>query len=977
MSPSASPRPSLSHGRTGTRLAADLGLLIPLTAVYFGAAKLGLSMAFVAEQVTVVWPPTGIALAAALVLGLRVWPAFAVGAFLANISAGAPAGVAVGIAAGNTMEAILPAWALRRFLDFNPRLDRLTDAVSYVLVAAIAGPAVSATAGVTSLCAGGIRPWAEFSGLWRVWWLGDAASALVVAPPLLALGTRLRTAWPGRPLTEGVAVCSVLALVSLIVFAGGLGADVSAHPLEYVLFPFVVWAAVRLGPPGTAAVVFVASAVAVWGTRSGLGPFASGTVHESLFLLQAYMTVISVTGLVLAAVIAEWKATERRRAVEHAVTEVLAQSPVVREAGPALLRAVCVGAGWDVGALWLVGADDRALRCHEFWKGTGGPADEFERDTRDRRFESGTGLPGRVWATGRPTWLVDAPADPNFPRAKAAAASGLRSGFAFPIVLADRVLGVIEFFSRDRRTPDARLLAMMAAVGSQFGQFIERRRAEQALDAARRQLQIVTDTMSAAVTRCSRDFRYVWVSKRYAEWIGRPPEEIAGRPIAEIIGDRGFAALRPHFDRVLSGEPVEYETLVDFKGPGGRWVHAVYMPTVNETRAVDGWVAVVHDVTEQKRAEEALREAGRRKDEFLAMLAHELRNPLAPIRTAADLLRLRGDDPAVVGHAAGVIHRQVGHMTRLVEDLLDVSRITRGKIALQRERLDLARLARMAEADHRQGFADAGVSLVVRAAGAPVWTSADPTRVTQVFDNLLGNARKFSDRGGTVTVDVSADAAGGAVLRVTDTGIGIEPEMLPRVFDVFSQADRSLDRSRGGLGLGLTLVKGLVELHGGRVEAKSAGPGRGSEFTVWLPLDAGAPAAAEAVPDDPDRWTPLRVLVVEDNRDAADTLKSLLEALGHRVAVAYTGPAGVAAAVREPPDVVVCDIGLPGMDGYAVARRLREVPETAGVRLIAVTGYGQNGDRDRALAAGFDGHLVKPADLTSLLSHLGPGAVGL
>jgi PAS domain S-box-containing protein len=513
---------------------------------------------------------------------------------------------------------------------------------------------------------------------------------------------------------------------------------------------------------------------------------------------------------------------------------------------------------------------------------------------------------------------------------------------------------------------------MMGAIGSQFGQFIERKHSEDSLHRVRKQLEIVTDTMSATVTRCSRDLRYVWVSGRYAQWLGRRPVDIAGRPIADVIGDKGLAALRPYIERVLSGEAVEYEAFVDFKGPGGRWIHAAYTPTFDRAGVPDGWVADVNDVTEQKRTEEALREAARQKDEFLAMLAHELRNPLAPVRTAAELLRVRGNDPAVLAQARGVIDRQVAHMARLVDDLLDVSRITRGKVTLHRERLDLAHLARLAAANHRQGFADAGVSLAVSIPEGPLWVSGDATRLTQVIDNLLGNARKFSDRGGTVTLDVSADGGGCAVVRVRDTGIGIEPAMLPRLFEVFSQADRSLDRSRGGLGLGLAIVKGLVELHRGRIAAASDGSGRGSEFTVTLPLEPAPAVAAEPPAADGAAQTGrLRVLVIEDNRDAADSLKVLLEALGHEAAVAYTGREGVEAARRERPDVVVCDIGLPGMDGFEVARALRRCSDTAGARLIAVTGYGQDGDRERALAAGFDSHLVKPADPAKLLGLLG------
>jgi PAS domain S-box-containing protein len=965
-------KPNSSPPLGRANLFVDLIVYVVLAILYFGAAKLGLSMAFVADQVTVVWPPTGISIAALLVIGLRFWPAVTIGAFLTNITTGAPVSAALGIAAGNTLEALLPVWALRKFFDFHLRFDRLKDAVSFVLIAAAFGTIVSATVGVMSLCLTGVKVWSEYFLLWRVWWLGDAASALVFAPPLIALGSRLKSTWSRRQLVEGVVVCATLFLLSAVIFAGVLGDDISAHPLEYVLFPFVIWAALRLGPPGTAAVVLVASAVAIWGTRIGLGPFSTGLVQESLFLLQAYLVVIATTGLVLSAVIAEWKAAERRRDVEHTVGVVLAHCSKLDVAGPELLKVLGEGGDWDVGALWFLVPESGVLRCQEFWQRPDLTAGEFEQVTRERRFDPGVGLPGRVWSSGQPLWIENTLIDPNFPRAPVAVKAGLHSGFAFPILLAGRVLGVIEFFSQEIRPPDTRLLAMMSAVGSQLGQFIERKRAEEALHTARVQLQIVTDTMSAAVTRCDRDLRYVWVSERYAQWLGRRPDDIAGHPIVDIIGDKGLSTLRPHIERVLNGFPVEYEAFVDFKGPGGRWIHAIYTPTFDETGTADGWVAVVTDVTEHKRIEEALKDASRRKDEFLAMLSHELRNPLAPVRNAAELLRLRGDDPATIAQAREIIDRQVTHMARLLEELLDVSRITRGKISLQREILDVSRLVRVVAVDHRDAFADAGLSFVVHAPETPLWINGDSTRLTQILDNLLGNARKFSDRGGTVSLDVTADKSRKQViLRIRDNGMGIEQDMLPRIFEVFSQADRSLDRNRGGLGLGLAIVKGLVELHQGEVEATSLGSGQGSEFTIFLPMLTEQFATTEPrVACRPPLMTRRKVLIIEDSRDAANSLKELLEIFGHEAVIAFTGSDGVAAARRERPDVIVCDIGLPGMDGFAVARLLREFPETANVRLLAVTGYGQEEDRERAREAGFDGHLVKPADPEKLLELL-------
>lgn len=389
-------------------------------------------------------------------------------------------------------------------------------------------------------------------------------------------------------------------------------------------------------------------------------------------------------------------------------------------------------------------------------------------------------------------------------------------------------------------------------------------------------------------------------------------------------------------------------------------------------RTLNHYVTVAY---ERLRLVKELKLAGDRKDQFLAMLAHELRNPLAPLRNALQVLRLRAKDAATVEEVSQMMDRQVKHLSHLVDELLDVSRLMRGKVALKTERLDLARLVQTVAHDYRAALEAAGLAVELDVPGPPVWVMGDPTRLTQTLENLLENAVKFTPAGGKVRIQVSvSDADRTAVLLVRDTGVGIEPEMLPRLFETFSQADRSLDRTNGGLGLGLSVVKGLVELHGGRIEAKSDGPGKGAEFTVWLPKEEELPALLPGEPPEAPKLLSkqLRVLVVEDNRDAAESLRMLLELYGFRVHVAYTGPDGVALAKREHPDVVVCDIGLPGMDGFAVADALRKNGRLASARLIAVTGYGQEEDKRRALQAGFDAHLVKPADPHKLLALLAP-----
>jgi signal transduction histidine kinase/DNA-binding response OmpR family regulator len=357
-----------------------------------------------------------------------------------------------------------------------------------------------------------------------------------------------------------------------------------------------------------------------------------------------------------------------------------------------------------------------------------------------------------------------------------------------------------------------------------------------------------------------------------------------------------------------------------------------------------------------------------RKNQFLAMLAHELRNPLAPIRNAVHVLKLLGAGEPALMQARDMIDRQVTHMARLVDDLLDTSRLARGKILLRKERLDLVCLVRDTLDDYRGLLTQSGLTLETVLPEVPIFVDGDATRLSQVLGNVLHNASKFTDVGGRVTVALTEDKeTGSALLRVSDTGIGMERGMLESLFDAFSQADSSLDRSRGGLGLGLAVVRGLVRLHGGDVSAESGGLNQGTAISIRLPLCDNAELSG--TPSVPGFDTPPvdRVLLIEDNPDTAESLRLLLAMTGHEVEVAHAGPAGVAAARAFRPQVVVCDIGLPGgMDGYAVARTLRCDPALASVRLIALSGYGQDEDRRRAREAGFDAHLIKPVDFAEL-----------
>ena len=372
--------------------------------------------------------------------------------------------------------------------------------------------------------------------------------------------------------------------------------------------------------------------------------------------------------------------------------------------------------------------------------------------------------------------------------------------------------------------------------------------------------------------------------------------------------------------------------------------------------------------SERQAAITALRDADRRKDEFLAMLAHELRNPLAPIRNAVEILRT--PDEILREKARTIIARQVGHLSRLVDDLLEVSRITQRKVVLKRHNVSLRAVVDAAVETARPYLDAARHRLTVSLPAGDTWLNVDPVRIAQALGNLLHNAAKFTPPGGHIRVE--AGRAGEQLeIAVIDDGVGISAETLPLVFDLFTQDERSLERSQGGLGIGLSLVRGMVEMHGGSVRAESAGLQHGSRFTIRLPLAANAAPHQGVTTEAASSLQGRRVLVVEDNVDAAETLGMMLTTHGHDVTVVTDSDSAIPAARAARPEVVLLDIGLPGMDGYQLARRLREDPETRDAYLIAVSGYGQDRDRARSADAGFDLHLTKPVEPAHLVEAIG------
>jgi PAS domain S-box-containing protein len=526
---------------------------------------------------------------------------------------------------------------------------------------------------------------------------------------------------------------------------------------------------------------------------------------------------------------------------------------------------------------------------------------------------------------------------------------------------------------------ELRILSLMADVTA-------RKQIETALRKSDARLRDLVDTAAEGVWILDAERRTTYVNRRMAEMLQRPVHEILGHAGDIFFSPESRAEVDAVWESCRRGLRERCELC--FLLPDGRelWASASVSPVLDEHGEFGGILAMLTDVTERRRLDEELRRRveelateDRRKDEFLAMLAHELRNPLAAISNAGHVLDQTAAADPRTRELVAVIGRQIRHLARLVDDLLDVSRFTRGKIELRRRPVELRPIVEGAVETTRPLLERQGHRLTLSLPDEPVHLEADATRIEQVLANLLNNAAKFTDPGGKIALAAETED-GHVVLRVRDNGPGIAPDLLPHVFDLFVQEDRSLARSHGGLGIGLTLVRSLVERHGGTVEAHSEGPGRGAELVVRLPrLCAPAavePAGPEAEPqEETQEPVPARILLVEDNVDAAEALAELLRLWGHEVEIAHDGATAVQAAQTARPDVVLLDIGLPGMDGYQVAGALRSLGELQGALIVALTGYGQESDRQRAAVAGFDHHLIKPVDLEELRKLISIGRI--
>jgi PAS domain S-box-containing protein len=977
--PSATRRVDISH---------RLGVGVALVALYVGAARVGFSVAFVAEQVTTVWAPTGLALAFLLLWGRSLWPAVWLGAFAANASSDAPLWTAVSIATGNTLEAVVAVWLISRVY-FDPALRRTQDGLAFIVIAAGLSTTISATVGVLTLCAAHVQPWARFAELWSAWWVGDALGALVVAPVILTT-VRSQGTWSRRDWVEAFSLILATLIVTQAVFGQQRDSVRGLHPLEFVVVPFLITAAVRLGQPTTGLVVLGASAVTVWNTVQGAGPFASAAVHESLILLQVYTGVLAGTGLLLAAAITERRIGESRQAAVNAVSQVLADAPSLADAATPILRGVCENLGWPVGALWLVHEDRQRLRCQQVWRNPTTPNSTLETATGEIVLSKGVGLPGRVWANGEPAWSENALEYRRTTDRAPTLLPGPHAALAVAIRVGDEVRGVIEVLSPSPITPDPDLLKTMATVGNQIGQFVARKQVEAAIIDGQRRTRAILDRALDAVIGMDHLGRITEFNAAAERTFGYTREEAIGRALAEVIIPRELrgrhqAGLR-HY--LATGEGPFMDRRIETSA-----CHAdghEFPVEVSVTRVMEDppmFTGFVRDLTARAQAErereELLRSeqtarqeaerANRAKDEFLATLSHELRTPLNAIVGWTRMLLEGTMDEASTRRALDVIDRNAHLQVHLVEDILDVSRIITGGLRLDLTPVDLATVIGAA-LDAIRPAADAKkIRILCRLDAVNRLAKGDPQRLQQIVWNLLANAVKFTASGGRIDVELVNAGEQSIRISVGDDGAGIDPSFLPFVFERFRQADGSVNREHGGLGLGLAIVRHLVELHGGTVWAESQGLKQGATFVVEIPtmepnqvLSAGEQRESIRVDRSPSSdalaLQGCRALVVDDEQDARVMLATVLKRAGATVWTASTAREALIHLDMSRPDVLLADIGMPGEDGYSLIReiRRREAQEGRHLPAAAITAYAGNEDHERALKAGFDCHVSKP-----------------
>jgi PAS domain S-box-containing protein len=584
------------------------------------------------------------------------------------------------------------------------------------------------------------------------------------------------------------------------------------------------------------------------------------------------------------------------------------------------------------------------------------------------------GTPCAEVLTGIPCFYPTGVAD-RFPGDRMLSDLGVVSYAATPLRGVDgRAKGLLSIMHDGPLDASRSPCRILDLVAGRAAAELERSNAEAQLRRREEEIRFISESAPAVLWTARPDGLLDYISPRAAEYCGTSLDSLLGRGYLAYLHPEDVAPTLDLWAHARSTEAA-FEAEYRLRRADGtyRWHLARALPRRDTSSTITRWYGSVVDVDGRRRAELALRESDRRKDEFLALLAHELRNPLAPIRHALDVQAMAGGDLQVWKDMRETMERQLAHLVRLVDDLLDVSRLTTGQIALRRELVDIREVVADALDSCRQLFAARKHRVTTDLPSDPLMVHGDRIRLSQALTNVVNNAAKFTAPGGEIYLD-ARHFDGMVEIRVRDSGVGICEERLPRIFDLFWRSDASPDREHGGLGVGLTLARWLVDLHAGALSASSAGEDRGSEFRIRLPSTTAVPARRDAIPTRQappiDSASALHVLVIDDNVDATNALNRLLRIMGYAVTIAYDGTSGIDMARQLHPDVILLDIGLPRMDGYAVARHLRSLPDLATTRIIALTGYGHDAS-ERVRAAGMDRHLIKPVDADELLAVLG------
>ena len=845
------PAPRSESSRSLTRPA----VIAALAGVYFIGGKLGLQLAFVNRSATAVWPPTGIAFAALMVLGYRVWPGIWLGAFLVNLTTSGTVAASFGVAVGNTLEGLLGAYLVNRFSGGCEVFSRPQNVFRFAVLAGGLSTAVAATLGVTSLCLGGLAAWSEYGSVWLTWWLGDAVGNLVMGPFLLLWSLNPRLRWNRPQLLEAILLLLSLLFTGIAMFGGLAPAGV---PRTFLCIPPLLWAAFRFGPREAVTASFVLSGLAVWGTQRDLGVLTAVSRNESLLWLQTYMGVIAVMALGVAATVLERKRATDRTAQLQAVTAALSGAPHAADIARIVVDQGITAMGAQAGVVAVSGDDGlKVLGAVNY------PPEVLEAWQQSSASLSETPL-GEAVRTGKPVLFESIETllerYPHLGVVSRAIGSGARA--AVPLRIHGRTVGGMWLAFPESRRFNEEDQALMTALAQQYAQALERARLYDA--------------------------------------------EQAARAAAEA--------------------------------------------------------------------------ASRLKDEFLATISHELRTPLTAIVGWARLLRSGNLDESHRDRALEVIDRNAKAQAKLIEDILDVSRVITGKLHLTLRRLQLREVI-TAATDALRPAADAKGIRLEKVLGAKAGlVIGDPDRLQQVVWNLVSNAIKFTPPGGRIEVHLRPTPSHEEI-TVQDTGEGIKAEFLPHLFERFRQADSSLTRTHGGLGLGLAIVRHLVELHGGSVRAESPGAGQGTTFTVRLPVAKtllspsidknGRASDVPATELDFQALRGLRVLIVDDDSDTRALVSAMLQPYGVEVRTAAAARAALETLKEFKADLLISDIGMPGDDGYTFIQKVRALAkEREGpyrLPAIALTAHARVEDRRRALEAGYQRHLAKPIEPATLL----------